>query len=772
MTFLGRVRVQAFLAATALLTPNPLGATVIHLRLNQPAAQYRSDAFEITRFDLAVPSTGLAGAQAALARPASFDPPDNATMLLLTSSGTSGQVAAGLQIRTRTTGQWSPWTELEGVEEDAPDGEPGQEGWRPDGAPVGLGPVWIGADTEEVQIAGLTSGAERGLLVEALAPLDRPADEFVLVQAPAQTAGLVRAQPAIQPRAAWADRGYECAGGPRYATNVRAGVVHHTVTTNAYSQADVPSILRGIYRLHVDVNGWCDIAYNFLIDRFGTIWEGRSGGIDRPVVGGHSKGLNNGTFGVALIGQHQAGASPAAASVPAGSLASLEAVLGWKFALHGVDPNGTTWVQNRNPDRVGARFAYLSWVQIPTLVGHRELVETSCPGSHAFPQIAGIRSRLMVGRVGIVPHDFPGHEPYEHGPGFVILDTFGGLRPGGSSRSFGGVAVPGGSQAVAVDGGADGGYILSSEGAVLAYGSSPAVGGAPAGANRPVDLIVRSGGTGGWVLDANGSFHAFGGAAAVAAAPAGGFAIAADVDDAGRGYVIAGNGLHAVGGAPARSLSVANAISVAVRSDRASGWVLDSAGRLTPFGGAPGWQPAAGVGVARTVVVGTNDRGGWVTDTEGRIIPFGEERRIMPTSTTVGVGHSVDAALVTWVTNDSSDLIRFTKALSTLFLGQSDPSSADVLAARVVWESRSAVVDELARSEAWAGRVVDQVYIDALGRAPDASGRTYWVQRLRAGLRVQDMGAFFYGSAEYYRSAGSNAGYVRRLYDALLQRPP
>lgn len=772
MTFLRRVRVQALLAVTALLAPNPLGATVVHPRLTQPAASYRSDSFEITQFELSVPSTGVVGARGALATPVSFDPPDDATMLLLASSGAAPQDVAGLQIRSRTAGQWSPWTALEDAEEDAPDGEPGQEGGNPDGAPVGIGPVWIGAGAEEVQIAGLISGADRAVSVEALAPLDRSADDFVQADPPPQSATLVRGQPAIQSRAAWADRGYECPEGPRYASNVRAGVVHHTVTTNAYSQADVPSILRGIYRLHVDVNGWCDIAYNFLIDRFGTIWEGRSGGIDRPVVGGHSKGLNNGTFGVALIGQHQAGASPAAAAVPTASLASLEAVIGWKFALHGVDPNGTTWVQNRNPDRVGARFAYLAWVQIPTLVGHRELVETSCPGSHAFPQIGGIRSRLMAGRVGPVPHDFPGHEPYEHGPGFVTLDEFGGLRPGGSARSFGGVAVPAGTAAIAVDGGADGGYILASNGTLLAYGSSPAVGGTPAGGNRPVDVVVRSSGSGGWLLDANGSLHAFGGAAAVAAAPAGGSALAADLDDAGTGYVLAANGLHAVGGAPARSLNVANAVSVAVRSDRASGWVLDSGGRLTPFGGAPGWQPAPGIGTAQAVIVGTNDRGGWVTDTEGRIIPFGDERRILPTSTTVGVGHTVDAALVSWVTDDSSDLIRFTKALSTLFLGTTDPVSADLLATRVVWQSRSAVVDELARSEPWAGKVVDQMYLDVLGRGPDAAGRSFWVQRLRAGLRVQDMGAFFYGSAEYYRSAGSNQGYVTRLYLALLRRAP
>ena len=64
------------------------------------------------------------------------------------------------------------------------------------------------------------------------------------------------------------------------------------------------------------------------------------------------------------------------------------------------------------------------------------------------------------------------------------------------------------------------------------------------------------------------------------------------------------------------------------------------------------------------------------------------------------------------------------------------------------------------------------MYLDVLGRQPDAAGRSFWVQRLRAGLRVQDMGAYFYGSPEYFRAAGSNDAYVRSLYQALLQREP
>ncbi|MEK8227997.1 hypothetical protein NKG05_20780 [Oerskovia sp. M15] len=71
---------------------------------------------------------------------------------------------------------------------------------------------------------------------------------------------------------------------------MKGAVVHHTAGNNGYASSDVPTIIRGIYSYHVLSRGWPDIGYNFLVDRFGRIWEGRAGGIDRAIVGAHAAG--------------------------------------------------------------------------------------------------------------------------------------------------------------------------------------------------------------------------------------------------------------------------------------------------------------------------------------------------------------------------------------------------------------------------------------------------------------------------------------------------
>ena len=183
--------------------------------------------------------------------------------------------------RTRSVkGRWSPWREA-APEEDRPDArnhELRARGWN-------LGsPYWTGA-SNRIQVR--TYG-------------NVPRVRAYYVSSPARKSPLRRTSiagsPLILSRASWgADERIRRRRKPDYADSVRFAVVHHTAGSNSYTRAQSASIVRGIERYHVLANGWDDIGYNFLVDKYGQIFEGRWGGVDKNVVGAHAQGFNNGS---------------------------------------------------------------------------------------------------------------------------------------------------------------------------------------------------------------------------------------------------------------------------------------------------------------------------------------------------------------------------------------------------------------------------------------------------------------------------------------------
>ena len=111
--------------------------------------------------------------------------------------------------------------------------------------------------------------------------------------------------------------------------------MHHTVNANDYTPDEVPGILRSIYAYHTQSRGWSDIGYNFLVDKFGRIWEGRYGGVDRPVVGAHTLNYNDYSFAMSAIGNFET------AQPPAAMLQAYGVLFAWKLSLHGVDAAST-----------------------------------------------------------------------------------------------------------------------------------------------------------------------------------------------------------------------------------------------------------------------------------------------------------------------------------------------------------------------------------------------------------------------------------------------
>jgi uncharacterized protein with LGFP repeats len=199
---------------------------------------------------------------------------------------------------------------------------------------------------------------------------------------PGQAAPYTAPRPRIVTRSGWgADETLREAGFV-YTSTVKAAFVHHTATGNDYTCSQAPSVIRGIYRYHVVSNGWRDIGYNFLVDRCGTIYEGRAGGVDKPVLGAHTLGFNSDSMGVAVIGTFDTSAPSAEV------LDGVAALSAWKLGLYGVDPRGRTYLEsaggNLYPKGVKARLNVIS--------GHRDGYATDCPGAQLYGKLGTVRS--------------------------------------------------------------------------------------------------------------------------------------------------------------------------------------------------------------------------------------------------------------------------------------------------------------------------------------------------------------------------------------------
>lgn len=171
-------------------------------------------------------------------------------------------------------------------------------------------------------------------------------------------------------------------GAPSYASTVRAVVVHHTAGGNDYRPQDVPARLRADYAYHVRSRGWADLGYNLVIDRFGRIWEGRAGGVGRPVIGTHAAGFNTGTLGVSVMGDFTT-ARPSGEVLDALARVSAFAGRTWGF-----DPAGTVVLTSGG----SPRFAKGTQVRLPRVHGHKDTGQTACPGS-VYDVLQPIRDR-------------------------------------------------------------------------------------------------------------------------------------------------------------------------------------------------------------------------------------------------------------------------------------------------------------------------------------------------------------------------------------------
>src|SRR3954468_1264 len=332
-----------------------------------------------------------------------------------------------VEVRARSRGgAWSAWIPLAAHGDHAPDTGTGERA---------SDPVWTGGSDElQLRVARPPSRALRVHFVAVPAAARRRAARGVRAHARAvgraAQAGGAQAggPPAIVPRDAWGAAGVPPRAAPRYGA-VQAAFIHHTVTANEYGPADSPAIVLGIAKFHRDTNGWNDIGYNFLVDAYGQVFEGRAGGVDQAVVGAHAQGYNSQSTSVAQIGTYTAaGVAPAA-------LETTARLLGWKLPLHGVPVTGTVVLQSGGGS--SNRFAAGTPVTVDRICGHRDGDATSCPGDALYAQLPALRERAAALAGPVAPPQ-----------GQVTLAAAAAAVPYEQPASFAGLVIaPGGGAA-------------------------------------------------------------------------------------------------------------------------------------------------------------------------------------------------------------------------------------------------------------------------------------------------------------------------------------
>jgi len=298
------------------------------------------------------------------------------------------ELSGTVQVRTRSaaTGRWSDWRELTAEADDRPDETPGaasDEGSASASASAeraGRGataPLWVGAsDGIAVRVASPDRLLPAGLRAELVDPGEEPAARSL-------PAGDKAPRPGVVTRSGWGADESLRERGSTYTGPVRTVFVHHTDTTNDYACADAPKIIRSIYRYHVKSSGWRDIGYNFLVDKCGTIYEGRAGGVAEPVLGAHTLGFNTDSAGVAAIGTY------VSTAVPQAQVEGIAKIAAWKLGLTGRDATGTTDLVSASD---GSRYKKGTRVNFGAISGHRDAFNTQCPGARLFDRLDDIRS--------------------------------------------------------------------------------------------------------------------------------------------------------------------------------------------------------------------------------------------------------------------------------------------------------------------------------------------------------------------------------------------
>ncbi|MFD4975745.1 N-acetylmuramoyl-L-alanine amidase [Streptomyces sp. NPDC058424] len=342
---------------------------------------------------------GEAAARRGGTEPAWVGPSDGVEVRVAAGGGTSDRLPAGLRLDMidpgKGGGSGSGAMEPAAFSVDAPD-DPSPS---PDSTDVvepedpslqetsaGDDPTTEPAESETPAESTPPSQAPSSSAPASQPPSTTPSPSATGPKAPPSTAP----RPAIVSRAGWGADESISPEAPDYLPGgkIKAVVVHHTAESNNYTCADAPAVVRGIYAYHVKQLGWKDLGYNFLVDKCGTVYEGRKGGVDRPVMGAHAYGFNSESTGISVLGTYTDVAPSDAA------LTSVARIAAWKLGQYGVDPAGTTTLTAGDSGRsyAGKTWAKGGKLSLPAIHGHRDGFNTQCPGNAYYAKLPTVRA--------------------------------------------------------------------------------------------------------------------------------------------------------------------------------------------------------------------------------------------------------------------------------------------------------------------------------------------------------------------------------------------
>ena len=336
-----------------------------------------------------------------------------------------GAIPAGTTFtaRVREAGKWSAWNELHysddhGVNENSAEAKKARSGTDPLMTAV--------ADGIEINMINRSGKKPKDLKVELIGSDSTSQDRALLTKvrtansirtldgSSVTPAGGVVPRPNIVTRAQWgADETWRDPV-PKMGTTIVAGFIHHTASTNNYSPEQAPAQMRALYAYYTKSLKYADMAYNFLVDQYGTVYEGRNActygdvnpcdGPSLPGIGAHTAGLNVNTFAISAIGNYDTKAP----SNPGAMVESIASLMAWKLAPYGLDPNANASMVSSDTSGLSKYSSGMTAVT-PVISGHRDVGKTACPGRYLYPLIPQVRARAtellapVIHGVSVVP---------------------------------------------------------------------------------------------------------------------------------------------------------------------------------------------------------------------------------------------------------------------------------------------------------------------------------------------------------------------------------